>query len=93
MLRRKLGLKMDDLKELRVKLVSTWCTSCNHMLRAKESRTKIITNQSKVLPSRRRRRRRRRRRIASCAVPLIIGQRSAQTVKKEENLTPIPWTS
>jgi hypothetical protein len=83
MLRRKLGLKMGDLKELRVKLVSTWCTSCNHMLRAKESRTKIITNQSKVLPSRRRRR---RRRIASCAVPLIIGQRSAQTVKKEENL-------
>jgi hypothetical protein len=82
MLRRKLELKMDDLKELRVKLVSTWCTSCNHMLRAKESRTKIITNQSKVLPSRRRR----RRRIASCAVPLIIRQRSAQTVKKEENL-------
>jgi hypothetical protein len=53
------------------------------MARGKASRMKIVTSQSKILPSRRRRRR--RARVASCAVPLIIGQRSSQTTK-EENL-------
>jgi hypothetical protein len=53
------------------------------MARAKTSRTRIITSQSKILPSKRRRIR--RIRVASCAIPLIIRQRSAQTAK-EENL-------
>jgi hypothetical protein len=44
MLRRKLGLRMDDLKELRVKLMPTWCTGCSHMAKAKSSRTRIITS-------------------------------------------------
>jgi hypothetical protein len=72
---------MDDLKELRVKPVPTWCTSHSHMAQVKASRTR---SQSKTLPSRRRRIRRRMR-VASCVVPLIIGQRSTQTTK-EENL-------
>jgi hypothetical protein len=75
---------MDDPKELRVKPVPTWCTSCSHMTRAKASRTRIIASQSKLLPSRRRRRIRRIR-VVSCAVYLIIGERNAQTAK-EENL-------
>jgi hypothetical protein len=37
MLRRKLGLRMDDLKLLRVKPVSTWCTNRGHMTKAKLS--------------------------------------------------------
>jgi outer membrane biosynthesis protein TonB len=61
MLRRKLRLRMDDLKELRVKLVPTWCTSRRHMAKAKLSRIRITTSQRKLLPLRRRRRRRRRR--------------------------------
>jgi hypothetical protein len=72
MLRRKIGLRTNDVKELRVKPVPTWCTSRNHMAKAKLSRIKITTSQSKLL-SLRRRRRRRRRRIASCADLLIIG--------------------
>jgi hypothetical protein len=74
MLRRKLGLKMDDLKELRVKPVPTWCTSCSHMARAKakESKTRITISQSKILPSKRRRIKRRMW-VALCVVPLIIG--------------------
>jgi hypothetical protein len=82
MLRRKLRLKMDDLKEFRVKPVPTWCMSHSHMARAKASRIRITTSQSKILPSRRRIRRRRMR-VALCAVPLIIGQRNAQTARKK----------
>jgi hypothetical protein len=52
---RQLGLKIDDLRELRVKPVTTWCTSHSDMARAKASRTRITTSQSKLLPSRRRR--------------------------------------
>jgi hypothetical protein len=89
MLRRKLRLRTDDLKELRVKLVPTWCTSRKHMAKAKSklSRIRIIASQSKLLHLRRRRRRRRirRMRVASCADLLIIGQRSVQ-IAKEENL-------
>jgi hypothetical protein len=84
MLRRKLGLKMEDKKELKVKPVPTWCSSRNHMTRAKASKTRITTSQSKLLTSRRRRRKRRRM-VASCAVPLIIRQRSVQ-ITKGENL-------
>jgi hypothetical protein len=84
MVRRKLGLKMDDLKELKVKPVPTWCTTHSHMARAKASRIRMTTRQSKILPSRRIRIRRRIR-VASCMVPQIIGERSAQTAK-EENL-------
>jgi hypothetical protein len=82
MLRRKLGLRMDDLKELRVKLVPTWCTSRNHMakVRAKLSKIRIATSQSK--PPRLRRRRIRRMRVDSCMYLLIIRQRSVQTAKK-----------
>jgi hypothetical protein len=72
MLRRTLRLRTDDLKELRVKLVPTWCTSCSHMLKAKASRIRITTSQSKLLSLRRRRRRIRRRMIASSADLLII---------------------
>jgi hypothetical protein len=79
MLRRKLRLRMDDLKEPRVKLVQTWCTSRNYMTKAKAkaklSRIRIITSQNKLLPLRRRRRIRRMR-VASCVDLLIIGQRS-----------------
>jgi hypothetical protein len=84
MLRRKLGSRTDDLKELRVKPVPTWCTSRRHMAKAKLSRIRIIANQSKLLPLRRRRRIRMMR-VVSCADLLIIGQRSDQTAK-EENL-------
>jgi hypothetical protein len=79
MLRRKLRLRMNDLKELGVKPVSIWCTSRSHMAKtkvkakAKLSRIRIIISQSKLLPLRRRRRRRRRMRVASCADLLIIG--------------------
>jgi hypothetical protein len=52
------------------------------MARARASRIRITSSQRKILPSRRRRM---RMRVASCAVPLIIGQRSAQ-ITKEENL-------
>jgi hypothetical protein len=72
MLRRKLEVKMDNRKELRVKPVPTWCTSSSHMARAKASRSRITTSQSKLLTSRRRRIKRRMR-VALCAVPLIIG--------------------
>jgi hypothetical protein len=78
MSRRKLRLRMDDLKEPRVKLVQTWCTSRNYMTKAKAkaklSRIRIITSQNKLLPLRRRRIR--RMRVASCVDLLIIGQRS-----------------
>jgi hypothetical protein len=86
MLRRKLGPRTNDLKELRVKPVPTWCTSHRHMAKAKAklSRIRITVSQSKLLPLRRRRKIRRMR-IVSCADLLIIGQRSAQTAK-EENL-------
>jgi hypothetical protein len=80
MLSRKFGLKMDDLKELRAKPVSSWCTNHCHMARAKANRTRIKISQSKILPSRRRIRR--SMRVALCVVPLIIGQRNAQTAKK-----------
>jgi hypothetical protein len=86
MLRRKLRLRTDDLKELRVKLVPTWCTGRKHMAKAKSklSRIRIIASQSKLLHLRRRRRIRRMR-VASCADLLVIGQRSVQ-IAKEENL-------
>jgi hypothetical protein len=82
MLRRKLGLRMDNLKELRVKPVPTWCTSRSHIAKAKISRIRIITSQSKLLPLRRRQIR--RMRVASCVDIQIIGQRSVQ-ITKEEN--------
>jgi hypothetical protein len=86
MLRRKLESRTDDLKELGVKPAPTWCTSRRHMAKekAKLSRIRITVSQSKLLPLRRRRKIRRMR-VISCANLLIIGQRSAQTVK-EENL-------
>jgi hypothetical protein len=45
MLRRKLRLRMDDLKELRVKPVPTWCTNHRHMAKVKLSRIRIIARQ------------------------------------------------
>jgi hypothetical protein len=84
MMRRKLGLRADDLKELRVKPVPTWCTSHSHMAKAKLSRIRITISQSKLLHLRRRKRIRRMR-VASCADLLVIGQRSIQTTN-EENL-------
>jgi hypothetical protein len=86
MLRRKLGPRTDDLKELRVKPVPTWYTSRSHMAKAtaKLSRIRITRSKSKQLPLRRRRRRRKMR-IASCADLRIIGQRSVQ-IAMEENL-------
>jgi hypothetical protein len=86
MLRRKLGPRTDDLKELRVKPAPTWCTSIRHMTKAKTklSRIRITTSQSKLLHLRRRRKIRRRM-VVLCEDLLIIGQRSAQTAK-EENL-------
>jgi hypothetical protein len=56
MLRRKLGPRTDDLKELRVKPVPTWCTSSRHMIKAKAKlgRIRITTSQNKLLPLRRR---------------------------------------
>jgi hypothetical protein len=83
MLRRKLGLRTDDQKELRVKPVPTWCTSRSHMAKAKLSRIRITTSQRKLLPLRRIRIR--RMRVASCVDLQIIGQRSVQ-IMKEENL-------
>jgi hypothetical protein len=84
MSRRKLRLRIDDLKDLRVKPVSTCCISHSHMARARPRprRTRTITSQSNLLPLRRRRLY--RMRVASCAVPLIIGQRSAHTSKEEK---------
>jgi hypothetical protein len=81
MSRRKLRLRTDDLKELRVKLVAIWCTSRSHMAKAKLSKIRITTSQSKLLPLRRRIR---RVRVASCADLLIIGQRSVQITKEED---------
>jgi hypothetical protein len=83
---RKLRLRMNDLKELRVKSVPTWCTSHSHMakVKAKLSRIRITISQSKLL-SLRRRRRRMRMRVALCVNLLIIGHRSVQ-ITKEENL-------
>jgi hypothetical protein len=68
MLRRKLRLRTNDLKELRVKPVPIWCTSCSHMAKAKVkiNRIRIITSQRKLVPLRRRRRIRKMR-VASCA--------------------------
>jgi hypothetical protein len=76
---------MNDLKELRVKPVPTWCTGRSHIAKAKAklNRIRITTSQSKLLPLRRRRIR--RMRVASCADLLIIGQISVQ-IAKEENL-------
>jgi hypothetical protein len=70
-LRRKLGPRMDDLKEMRVKPASIWCISHSHMTKAntKLSKIRITTSQSKQLPLRRKRR---RMRVASCADLLII---------------------
>jgi hypothetical protein len=79
--RRKLGLRTDNLKELRVKPVPTWCTSRSHMV--KLSRIRITTSQRKLLPLRRRKIR--MMRVASCVDLLITGQRSVQ-IKNEENL-------
>jgi hypothetical protein len=82
MLRRKLGLRTDDLKKLKVKPVPTCCTSRSHMVKSKTklSRIRIIIIHCKLVPLiiiiRRR-----RVRIASCADLLIIGQRSVQIVK------------
>jgi hypothetical protein len=75
MLRKKLKLRMDDLKELRVKPVSTWCTSRSHMVKAmvKLRRIRITIRQGKLLHLRRRIR---RMSVASCVDLLIIGQRS-----------------
>jgi hypothetical protein len=72
---------MDDLMGPRVKPVSTWCTSRSYMAKAKLSRIRITTSQSKLLPFRRRRIR--MMRITSCANLLIIEQRSVQIIKEE----------
>jgi hypothetical protein len=74
MSRRKLRLRTDDLKDLRVKPVPTWCTSRSHMakVKAKLSRIRITTSQSKLLPLRRRIIIRRIQ-VASCVGLLIIG--------------------
>jgi hypothetical protein len=78
---------MNDLKELRVKPVPTWCTGRSHIAKAKAkaklNRIRITTSQSKLLPLKRRRIR--RMRVASCADLLIIEQISVQ-IAKEENL-------
>jgi hypothetical protein len=86
MSRRKLRLRTDDLNELRVKPVPIWCTNRSHMAKAKAklSRIRITTIQSKLVPLRRRRIIRRMM-VALCADRLIIGQRSVQ-IAKEENL-------
>jgi hypothetical protein len=86
MLRRKLGPRTDDLKELRVKPAPMWCTRRRHIakVKAKLSRIRITTSQNKLL-SLRRRRRIRRMILVLCADLLIIRQRSSQTAK-EENL-------
>jgi hypothetical protein len=84
MLRRQLGPKMDDLKQLRVKPVPTWCNSHSHMARAKASRTRIATSQTKVLPSRRRIRW--RMRVASCAVPLSLGKEVPKLQRRKPQL-------
>jgi hypothetical protein len=68
MLRRKLGLRKDDLKELRAKLVPTLCTSHNHMAKAKLSTIKT-TSQSKLLPLRRRRRKKEDEGCFMCGSP------------------------
>jgi hypothetical protein len=83
MLRRKLRLRTDDLKELKVKPVPTWRTSRSHMakVKAKLRRIRTTASQSKLLPLRRRIIR--KIRVASCADLLIIGQRSVQTTKEE----------
>jgi hypothetical protein len=83
MLRRKLGLRTDNLKELGVKPVPTWCTSCSHIAKAKLSRIRITVSQSKLLPLRRRRRRIRRMRVTSCADLLIIGQKMSKSQRKK----------
>jgi hypothetical protein len=51
--RRKFGLRTDDLKELRIKPVPIWCTNRSHMVKEKVklSRIRITTNQSKLLLS------------------------------------------
>jgi hypothetical protein len=73
-------LRTNDLKELRVKPVLTWCTSRSRMAKAKVkakaklSRIRITISQSKLLPLRRRRIR--RMVVSSYADLLIIGQRS-----------------
>jgi hypothetical protein len=71
-LRRKLELRTDDLKELRVKPVPTWCTSHSHMAKAKAklSRIRIATSQSKLLPLRRKIIR--KMMVVSCVNLLII---------------------
>jgi hypothetical protein len=82
MLRRKLGLRTDNLKELGVKPVPTWCTSCSHIAKTKLSRIRITISQSKLLPLRRRRRIRRMR-VTSCADLLIIGQKMSKSQRKK----------
>jgi hypothetical protein len=76
MLRRKFRLRTDDIKELRVKPVPTWCTSCSLMIKskAKLSRIRITISQSKLLSLKRRIIR--RMRVASYTDLLIIEQRS-----------------
>jgi hypothetical protein len=83
MLRRKLKLRTGDLKELRVKPMSTWCTNRKHMAKAKAklSKIRITTNQSKLLPLRGIRIIRRMR-VASCANLLMIGRRRVQIIKE-----------
>jgi hypothetical protein len=82
MLGRKLRLRADDLKELRVKPVLTWCTSHSHMTKAKKklSKIRITTSQIKLLPLRSRIG---RMRVASCTDLQIIGQRSFQIAKEK----------
>jgi hypothetical protein len=44
MLRRKLRVRTDDLKELMLKPMPIWYTSCSYMKNIKLSRFKITTN-------------------------------------------------
>jgi hypothetical protein len=41
MLRRKLRLRTDNLKKLKVKSVPTWCTSHSHMAKSKAKLSRI----------------------------------------------------
>jgi hypothetical protein len=77
MLRRKLRPRMGNLKLLRVKLVPTRCRDLNLMVirRARERRP----SPSLPLLSRRKG----RVKTTSCAVVLIIGQRSVHAAKEE----------
>jgi hypothetical protein len=73
MSRRKLRLRTNDLKELRVKPVPTWCINRSHMIKAKEKQTTTFKKKKKI----------RRTRVTSCANLLIIGQEVSKSQRKK----------